>query len=429
MIVAIDGPAGTGKSSVAKEVARSLRFAFFDTGALYRSLAWWVEAQGITWQDESGVKEALCSFHWELRGEDSPSYFVNGTDVTLLIRKAPMADLASKIAAYGFVRDYLLSSQRHFAEGRNVVFEGRDIGTVVFPQADVKIFLTASPRVRAERRQQDLSRQFPHQIFSVEEILSQIEQRDGLDERRAACPLKRAPDAVEIDTTFLTFDEVVKTVLAKIRPHLVPSSSSKGWFYGTVYWTVRGFFRLFYGLKIEGDMYVHKGAGLIVANHASYLDPPVLSVSCPEEVHFLARGSLFQNALFGWFIRKLNAHPVEKTGQDVKVFRDILKLLSMGHKVILFPEGVRSLDGCLQPFQRGLAFIVMKAKVPIYPAYLQGTYQVWPRGQRWPKWKGKVTCRFGPPLYFDVWRARDKRALEEEILSKTWQAVRNLEQG
>src|SRR5689334_14286321 len=117
---------------------------------------------------------------------------------------------------------------------------------------------------------------------------------------------------------------------------------------------------------------------MIVANHVSNYDPPVLSISCPEEVHFLAKGSLFRKALLGRIIPLLNAHPIARSATDASTFRNLIALLRKGKKVILFPEGGRSVDGTLQPLQRGLFFIAQKALCPIFPAYIQGTYDAWP---------------------------------------------------
>ena len=217
MIIAIDGPSGTGKSTVAKGVAKKLNIAFFDTGAMYRSLAWWIQQAGINPADEQRVNGELAHFRYEIQPDaaGARTYFVNGTDVTQVIRTSPIAALASKISTYPEVRKALVRIQREFGAKQNAVFEGRDMGTVVFPQAEVKVFLTADAKVRAERRHRELLTKFPdlEKSMTYDQILRDLEERDHTDRTRTISPLKKADDAVLIDTSDLSAEEVIQRVV------------------------------------------------------------------------------------------------------------------------------------------------------------------------------------------------------------------------
>jgi CMP/dCMP kinase len=208
MIVTIDGPSGTGKSTVAKELARRLQFSFFDTGALYRSLAWWAFHQ------KQEVEKVLSSFDFKIKEAlGKKRYFVSGIEVTNEIRSKKITEKASKIAAIKEVREALLPLQRDYAKNHDVVFEGRDLGSVVFPMAEVKIFLSAESFVRAKRRHKEFLLKNPGDKTSVEEFQKVMEARDEQDSSRKVAPLKCPEGAFSLDTSLLTMDEVVDTLL------------------------------------------------------------------------------------------------------------------------------------------------------------------------------------------------------------------------
>ncbi len=423
MIITIDGPSGTGKSTVAKGVAKRLGFTFFDTGAMYRSFAWQVLKQGIDPLNQSEVEKVLEEFQFEIRSLPSHErhYFVGGRDVTWDIRSSAVSTAASQVAIYPKVRSAMVAIQRKFGHAVDAVFEGRDMGTVVFPDADLKIFLTANPEVRAERRYQELIHKFPDIHLSKEEILKEIQERDQTDSTRAISPLKQAKDAILIDTSNLTVQQVINAIIRLKPKRRFPKMKFS---YKVVYWLAKFFFKKCFSLKVYGIEHFRPGSAVIASNHTSFYDPPVLSISCPEEVHFLAKESLFTVPLFGRLIRMLNSHPVTRGASDVAVFRKILELLAQGKKVILFPEGARSNDGELLPFERGLAFLVQKAKCPVIPAYIQGTFAAWPRHRKFPKLFGKMSVAFGSPI---EWEERaDKKETEKRITEETQNSIRAL---
>ncbi len=426
MIITIDGPSGTGKSTVARGVAKNLGFTFFDTGAMYRSVAWLVLQEGADPADEKQVSSLLPRFDYRIETDPQGErrYFVGGREVTQEIRSPQISTLASQIAVYPDVRKSLVKIQRKFGYGTNAVFEGRDMGTVVFPDADLKIFLTAKPKVRAERRYKELLAKFPDlaDTLNPEQILREIEQRDQNDTTRTVSPLRQASDAILIDTSYLTAKEVIAQI-AQMKPRSKKKFAPMKLPYFIVYWMARTFFKLCFRLKIYGVEHFRSGAGILVSNHTSFYDPPVLSISCPEEVHFLARGSLFKVPLLGRLIRVLNSHPVERGSSDAQTFRQILQLLGEGKKLILFPEGSRSWNGEMQPLERGLAFLVLKAKCRILPAYIQGAFEAWPRGKKCPRLFGKMTCVFGTPIEWEEFESFDKREAQEKISQRTYDAI------
>ena len=196
--------------------------------------------------------------------------------------------------------------------------------------------------------------------------------------------------------------------------------------YRIVYSMARFFFKTCFRLKIYGLNHFQPGAAVLAANHASFYDPPVLSISCPEEVHFLAKGSLFNIPLLGKLIRVLNSHPVERGASDAQTFRTMVQLLTTGKKLILFPEGKRSPDGRLLPIERGLGFLVQKAHCRVIPAYLSGTFEAWPPKRKFPKLFGKMACIFGTPIEWEEFEGFEKREAQELIGKKVEQSIRDL---
>ncbi len=220
MIVTIDGPAGSGKSTAARGLAERLQFEFLDTGAMYRAVAWSCLRQSIDLHNTAAV--AACAAAMKLRLE-LHHVFVDGHDVTLEIRTPHAAQGSSIVASNPGVRRELAARQREFAEGRNIVTEGRDQGTAVFPHAECKFYVTAAPEERALRRQRELREQHEHDV-SLEEILQQIRERDDRDKTRVIDPLRAAQDAIRIDTSGLKPEAVLDQLEHIVRERMRHSS-------------------------------------------------------------------------------------------------------------------------------------------------------------------------------------------------------------
>lgn len=211
MIICIDGPAGAGKSTVARRLAERLGFRMLDTGAMYRSVAWAARRDGVDWNDPAAIVDVAGRIKIELVDD---TVRVDGQDVTADIRTPEITSLTRYAADNPGVREHMVALQRQIGEGRDMVTEGRDQGTVVFPDAACKFFVTASPETRARRRWEELRARGSD--ITLEEVLSQQEQRDARDSRREVGPLKPAPDAVIVATDDLTIDEVVAKLEAEV---------------------------------------------------------------------------------------------------------------------------------------------------------------------------------------------------------------------
>ena len=215
--VAIDGPSGAGKSTLAKAVAAKLDILYVDTGAIYRTIGCYVKEKGVHPRDNEAVIALLPEIHIEMRyAEDGLQHMIlNGKDVTTEIRQNEISQYASDVSAIPEVRTFLLEMQRQFARENSVIMDGRDIGTVVLPDAEVKVFLTAPLAERARRRFVELEQRGTPRAY--ENVLREMEQRDYNDSHRAAAPLRQAEDAVLLDTGELNFDESLAALLAIIR--------------------------------------------------------------------------------------------------------------------------------------------------------------------------------------------------------------------
>ena len=219
--IAIDGPAGAGKSTIAKALAKELGYHYVDTGAIYRTVAYFLDLLGISPKDVDGVERYIdeLTINIEYDEEGKQHMLMNGMDVSDEIRTQDISQKASLVSAHAVVREVLLDMQRDVAKKHNVIMDGRDIGTVVLPKANAKIFLTASAEVRAKRRTDELLAK--GQKANFEQILKEIQQRDHQDMTRPIAPLKQAKDAILLDTSDMTVAEVIEA-MKKIIGEKIP---------------------------------------------------------------------------------------------------------------------------------------------------------------------------------------------------------------
>ncbi len=218
MQIAIDGPASAGKSTVAKIIAHKLNFTYIDTGAMYRASTWIARENNIDYGDERGILTAIDQEKIEFRFKNGQQKIYAGNkDITQEIRTPDISANVSQVSALAGIREKMVSLQRQMAGEMNVVMDGRDIGTTVLPNAAVKIFLVASVHSRAERRMLDFKERGIKTNQSLEEIEHDISERDYKDSHRKISPLKKAQDAIEIDTTSMSVDQVVNAILSEIK--------------------------------------------------------------------------------------------------------------------------------------------------------------------------------------------------------------------
>ena len=215
--IAIDGPAGAGKSTIAKRLAKELGYRYVDTGAIYRTVAYFFDLWGVSPKDIDGIRRYIDELNIDIEyDEDGLQHMImNGIDVTGDIRTQDISQKASLISAHAIVRDVLLDMQRDAARKYNVIMDGRDIGTVVLPKANVKIFLTASAEVRAKRRTEELIAK--GQKVNYETILKEIKQRDYQDTHREVAPLKMCRDSIKVDTSDMDIEAVIARIKAIIE--------------------------------------------------------------------------------------------------------------------------------------------------------------------------------------------------------------------
>ena len=374
--IAVDGPGGAGKSSVCKEVARRLNLLYIDTGALYRTVGLFVKRAGIDPDDRTAVESALPSLSIGVRAVMGRQIILlDGTEVGDEIRTQEISMYASKVSAIPAVRAKLLDYQRGFAEEYDVILDGRDIGTVIFPDAEVKIFLTASPEARAHRRYLELKAKGVD--VTEESVLAEMNDRDRADSTRESAPLAAAPDAVLLDTSDLDFEGSVDAVISMIKARRYALSPEKAkkikkqkrsyrFFYYTLGWIVRFFHRI----KVTGRENIPRsGGGILCANHIAILDIFSIGASVPRPINFLAKRELFKIPILSFLIRSAGAIPLERKKTDLGAIRRSTELAANGNLVAVFPQGHRQpgMNPADTEFKSGASLVAYRAGVPIIP--------------------------------------------------------------
>lgn len=387
--IAIDGPSGAGKSTIAKAIAKKIEYVYVDTGALYRSIALFMIRNSVDVKDADRVSENLGGLDVKLGYIDGTQRVIlNGEDVSELIRTPEISMGASAVSAIPTVREFLFDLQRNIAKENNIIMDGRDIGTVVLPDADVKIFLTASAEKRAERRFKELNEK--GDLSTYDEVLKDIIQRDYNDTHREIAPLKKADDAIEVDSSEMTLEEVVdciskiiaektqsvkkkKTDREMMPVNPVDRNAKLGFFrclgYNFVRACVKIAFKIWYKIEIVGKENVPKNGGHIFAStHRSYADPVLIAIAVKKPFSFMAKEELFQgNKFFAWLISWLGAFPVKRGKGDTEAIEKSLEELNKGRNLVIFPEGTRSKDGKVGKIKTGVALIGAVAQAPVVP--------------------------------------------------------------
>ena len=212
IIVAIDGPAGSGKSTIAKIIAKKFNFTYIDTGAMYRMITLYLLENNIDFDDLKEIEKVLNTVNLDMQGD---KFYLNNVDVTTKIREKRINENVSKVASIKIVRSNLVDLQRKVSNNKNVILDGRDVGTVIFPNAQVKIFLIASPEERARRRYNEFLEKKTE--ITYDEVLKSLKERDYIDSTRKESPLKKADDAIELDTTNLSIEDVINFISNEIE--------------------------------------------------------------------------------------------------------------------------------------------------------------------------------------------------------------------
>ncbi len=429
-IIAIDGPAGAGKSTTARLVASRLGYTYLDSGAIYRAITLAALENEVALEDERAVVELARKLDVKFQTEqDKNRVFLNIREVTEAIRSAEVDKAVTPVAGISEVRKIVVERVRELAKGKNVVAEGRDVATVIFPDADLKIYLDASVEKRAQRRK--LEYQTRGETVHLEELAGEMRRRDEADKSREEGALKIAPGSVCIDTTGLSIEQQVEKILKlagerfdvfKTGEHKVhPYGKRMKWFYFLAWSFVRNLGRILWRLSWDGVENIPKeGAVIIASNHISYCDPPLVAVSCPREVHFMAKKELFSIPVLGFLIWRLNAFPIHRQGVDRQALEKGIEVLKSGRALLVFPEGTRSRKkGEFLPPKPGVGVLAKEAGAPIVPAYIS-------RSDELAKvffTLARVKVRFGVPISAEWIASTDDgkegyRQIAEEVMRR-----------
>ena len=390
--IAIDGPGGAGKSSVAKAVSRELGIIYVDTGALYRNIGLFMLDKGIDPKDADKVVPALDELSIELKFEDGRQVILlNGVDRGDEIRSPEASMAASAVSAIPAVRDYLLTTQRNTAKKNSVVMDGRDIGTVILPHAEVKIFLTASPETRAYRRYKELLEK--GQDVTLQQVYEDMMQRDKNDSTRSVAPCVAAPDAIVLDNSKLTQKETVDKILKIVKKKTKDTTP----LYSFLKPTVGGLYRLLFRVKVIGEKNVPKEGGVLLCpNHIAAVDVISIGAVCPRQITCIAKKELFKIPVLGGLVKALGAVKIDRGGADVGAIKTAVSTIESGKVVTIFPQGHRcpGVNPATTKIHHGAALIAYHAECEVIPV----TINI--KGAKYGLFK-RTEVIFGKPMSYE----------------------------
>ncbi len=458
-VITIDGPASAGKTSVAEALAERLGYHVYDTGALYRAATWLALRAGltaITKDDEAAIVDLIRAARIVVAPPkdlvSEPTVTIDGRDVTADLRAPAVNGFVSPVSRLPGVREALMAVQREAAAEGNVIMVGRDMGTVVVPDADLKLYLTADAAVRAERRTRQLVERGTPRPY--DEVLREETERDQIDSERAIAPLRPAPDAVHIATDHLTIDEIVARALEKVaaatgqpavaKPapvvpatpvtkdsYPLPASLDR---FERLHKTrvYRAFYRFttqvlhlamlpIASITIRGSEHMPKHGPVIVAsNHLHNFDPVVIGIALPRNLRPMSKKELWKTRFSGFVVEFYGAFRVNRGKPDRAALRFAEELLKQNEVLFMFPEGSRSTSGKIEQVLPGAAFVAVRTGAPILPVAVTGTQSL-PldaKAAKLPHHRGRshVTVTVGEPFHltpgpngkYDVTAATDE---------------------
>jgi CMP/dCMP kinase len=400
LIVAVDGGAASGKSSLARALAQRFNFLHVDTGSHYRAVTLALRKAGVAPENVEMVDAALQNLPLTTRIEGRAARIALGGKVPDAVDlRAPEVNAnVSKFAALPAVRRFLFGYQRsqaEFAQSQNfagLVMEGRDIGSVIFPDAPLRLFLTADPTTRAQRR-------------AAEGQADAVAERDRLDSARATAPLTCPPGAIVIDSSRLSLEDVVARASALVEANLLElcgetTGADFSWFYRLVWHVSRGFMNVVGRAEAQGTENIPcAGPFILASNHASFLDPLLAGCFLPRPIRSFARKTLWNSSAMAWILDNLGCIPVDRDGEsDVGAFKRVMAVLKSGEGVLIYPEGTRTRDGQLQPARRGVGLLAGRLGIPVVPTRVFGTFETLNRRQVMLRPFYRVSVTYGPML-------------------------------
>lgn len=471
-VIAIDGPAGSGKSTVARAVAERLGWAYLDTGSLYRALTWWALERGVPVGDGASLAAAVVELEWRVPLAADRSDAPLGLDGRVpgeLLRADAVTGAVSEVSAHPAVRAAMLDLQRRLLVQRPTVAEGRDVGSVVVPAARLAVYLDADPEVRAARRRAERP--------GAGAAVANLARRDAADSTRAAAPLRRTARAVPIDTTTRTAEQVIQRVidlaierfpdlstrhLSAMADHEHEPPADEGWTPErdavpsagaepvaatsagsppTIPPRVRGvrddralrrydlglfsprfvrrwsraarlLVRLLFRVEVAGEHHVpSSGAVLIIGNHSGFLDGPLVVMHQSRPVRILAKVELFAHPRVRRFLLTAGEIPVHRGRPDRAALRACVAVIASGGVLGVFPEGTRG-AGTVSAIQHGAAYVLARAgvsAVQVVPVVCRGTAEALPKGGR-PRLRSRILVDFGAPFSVELPTDRHARA-------------------
>jgi len=405
--IAIDGPCGAGKSTIAKAVAAKLGGYYLDTGAMYRAMGVFMLKSGVNLDDAAQIEgkctEAAVSVSYTEKGEQRT--LLGGEDVTSLLRTPEVSTAASKVGAVGAVRRLMVKRQQELVKEFFLVCDGRDIGSVVIPDSVLKIYLTAKPEVRARRRLNEP--QYEGKTFA--QVLADVNDRDYRDMHRDESPLTQTEDAFVVDSSNMTPEKVVDTIVREYKNRTEYCRFKK-----VITAISNALFKAFVRINIEGkENLPAQGAYILAPNHTSAFDLFLLFTILPLNTVFMAKKELLNSKLKNAFMTRMNAFPVDRYGTDMGAVRKAIDYLKFGRPFVIFPEGHRYTDGKLHEFKQGVALIAMQSGTPVIPAKIKGKFRLF----------GKVTLSIGKPMLIEKKRGAGQL---QEATDALWNAVNEL---
>lgn len=421
-IVAIDGPAGTGKGTMAEILSKKYNLVNIDTGATYRCVTLEMLNKNIGLDEEEKISEMLKNIKIEMENKDGKQkVLLNGEDVTEKIRSKEVTKMVSQVSSIIQIRTAMAGLQRKMAHGKDVIMEGRDIATVVFPTADVKIYLDATTEVRAKRRfKQNQEKGIE---MSYEEVLENIKKRDKNDMEKEVGALKVAPGAKVIDGSDMSIKEEAKAIskiidkklkqkkneerIYKIRPETKWKKIERAIIKGLIY----SFYKIVFRIEKIGEENIPENEPVIIcANHLNMWDAVGLVVSTKRKVNFVAKENLFDNRFLNWIAHVFDVIPIKRGMRDIEAMKRCLKTLKDGQILGIFPEGTRRGLEKGAKVQNGAAYMALKSKVKVVPVGINGKFKAFT----------KVTLNYGKPIDFDKY---DCKTPEKDNLDKATKEI------
>lgn len=378
--IAIDGPGGAGKSSVAKSVSKALGIIYVDTGALYRNVGLFMLDEGIDPKDADRVSEALSRILIDMKFIDGKQVILlNGVDRGEDIRTPAASMAASAVSAIPTVRNFLLDMQRNIAEKNSVIMDGRDIGTVILPNAEVKIFLTASPKARAQRRFNELRAKGSD--VTLDQVYNEMVERDKNDSMRDVAPCVKSDDAILLDNSNLTEEETVVKILKIVKKKCKETTP----LYSFLKPIVGPIYRLLFNVKVIGVENIPKNGGVLLCpNHIAALDVISIGAVLPRQITCIAKKELFSIPILRGLIKGLGAVKIDRGGADVGALKKAVSVLESGKIVTIFPQGHRcpGFNPATTPIKYGAGLIAYHSRCQVVPVSIhmkKGKYALFRR--------------------------------------------------